>query len=441
MDQQPDTPDATDDVTTAPGEANAAPGEANAALDAAWDRFVAHVADSANVIREDPRAEDPQIRAQGYKYLVNLTNAALEQQVFSADTRFPEHGHLQDSTKRYATESPDCLFGVSSVDPQGTYVIRATGGNPHYTGLTLYRDMDMYGAVQGAPPENYRQIFAAATGSTLGALAHPGGLTIDADGGWEVLVAATRPEDWDGDFLPLSADVNHVITRQYFYDWEREQAHHVSIERLDGPAGGPVDTPDHVTERLVGAGEQVEGMALFWRLLYNIKAKAKYNVLVTEPALAENYAGGSGGLIAYGGGFLEIQQDEAAIVEFTPPECHFWNFHLGDLWSQSLDYTWRQTHLNGHQATLDDEGVFRGVVSHVDPGVANWFDTAGNTRVHVTYRWWLMPHDQDVQPTVRIVKLADLDAELHPSTPRTTPAARAEALRVRRDAVLRRYQR
>ena len=35
--------------------------------------------------------------------------------------------------------------------------------------------------------------------------------------------------------------------------------------------------------------------------------------------------------------------------------------------------------LNGHQAVLDD-GVFRAVVAHRDPGVANWLDTAGNRR-------------------------------------------------------------
>ncbi len=410
-------------------------------LDQAWDRFVAHLAATADVVRDDPRAADPQLRAQGYKYLLNLANASLEQHVFSADRDFPEHGHLQDNTKRYATESPDCLFGVSQLDPGGTYRLTGGPGSAHYVGLTLYRDMDMYHAVNDAPDGDYRAIFAAATGSTLGALASPGDLSRAEDGSFEVLLSASRPGDWAGDWLELPSDVFHVLTRQYFYDWEHEEAHHIRVERLDAPGPGPVDTPQHVARCLTGAGELMEGMALFWRLLYNTKARTKRNLLSTEPPLAQHYAGGGGGHIAYGGGFLEIADDEAAIVEFTPPTCHFWNLHLGDLWSQSLDYTWRQTHLNGHLATLDEEGVFRGVVSHVDPGVANWFDTAGNRQVHVTYRWWLMPTPQDVQPTLRIVKLADLERELDPRTPRITPAERAEALRVRREAVLRRYRR
>ncbi len=80
-------------------------------------------------------------------------------------------------------------------------------------------------------------------------------------------------------------------------------------------------------------------------------------------------------------GTFEIAPDEALILEVTPPECHFWNIHLGDYWGQSLDYTYRQTSLNGHQAVLDSDGVFRAVVAHRDPGVANWLDTAGK-RVH-----------------------------------------------------------
>lgn len=410
---------------------------ANDQLDASWDRFVQHLRDAADVVRRDPRADDPQLRAQGYRYLLNLTNAALEQAVFSADPDFPEHGRLQDNTRRYSVESPDCLFGVTVLDPSGTYRLTGTGGTAHYIGFTLYRDMDMYGAVESAAPEDFRSVFAAATGSTLGALSSPGALTFADDGSFEVILSA---EERPGNWLPLTEDVHHLISRQYFYDWDAEEPWHFTIERLDRPPGGPVATPSQVTQHLVDTGEQVEGMARFFAMLFDAKAAANRNVLVTQPPLQEGYAGNHGH-IAYGGGYLEVADDEAVIVEFTPPACHFWNIQLGDLWAQSLDYTWRQTHLNGHQATLDSHGVFRGVIAHEDPGVANWLDTAGNRFLQVTYRWWLMESPDVVHPQVRFVKLADLEAELHPDTPRTAPDERAEVLARRRTAVLRRYRR
>ncbi|MGO4204095.1 hypothetical protein AB4Z09_20540 [Rhodococcus sp. TAF43] len=37
--------------------------------------------------------------AAGYRYLLNLLNAGLEQVVFSADPEYPEVVHLQDNTK------------------------------------------------------------------------------------------------------------------------------------------------------------------------------------------------------------------------------------------------------------------------------------------------------------------------------------------------------
>lgn len=413
----------------------------NTDLDNAWDTLITHLGSTAAVVRGEARAADPRLRAQGYKYLLNLLNAALEQAVFSADVDFPEHGRLQDSTKRYATESPDCLFGVSALDPAGTYRIIAGPGSAHYVGFTLYREMDFYGAVKNAPPTDYRTVFAAATGSTLGAMAAPGDLVREQDGSFEVILSTARPADWRGNWLPMPPETHHVITRQYFNDWATEVPHHIGVERLDPSGPGPVDRPDQVAAKLLSTGELSEGHALFWQLLYRAKSQREVNVLTTQPTLSEGYAGGGGGHVAYGGGHLLVAPDEAAIIEFTPPDCHFWNFQLGDIWGQSLDYTWRQTHLNGHMARLDPDGVFRGVVAHVDPGVANWFDTAGNDDLHVTYRWWLMPEPSVVHPEVRIVKLADLDRELHPATPRVTPAERAATLRVRRDAVLRRYGR
>ncbi|KRF21299.1 hypothetical protein ASG90_02190 [Nocardioides sp. Soil797] len=396
-----------------------------------------HLLAAAEVIRSDPRADDPVIRAAGYHYLLNLTNAALEHKVFSADREFPEHGRLQDSTKRYATESPDCLFGVTSLDPAGTYRVTVTGGNPHYLGFTIYRDMDHYGNSRGVATDDFAALFAAATGATLASISRPGGLRVDENGDCELILSA---EPHEGNWLPLTPDADHLMSRQYFYDWDTEEAAHISVERLDDTGDGPVAEPEKVIDEVVGFGQLVEGFARTWSTFYNLKAEKKFNTLVTEPPVADNFAG-DGGYISYGGGFFDLAEDECVVVEFTPPECHFWNFALGDVWSQSLDYTFRQSHLNGFQARLDENGVFRGVIGHRDPGVANWFDTAGNRFVHVTYRWWLAARPDLVTPTVRIVKFDDLAEELDPATPRITSEERLDSLDRRRRAVLRRYRR
>ncbi len=117
------------------------------------------------MIAGDPRSDDPAMRAAGYRYLLNLLNAGLEQVVFSADPDYPELGHLQDNTKRYATESPDCLFGHAVLDPAGTYRLTGTGGRARYIGLTLYDTVTLYEKAQsdGDRPKDFRAAFQAAT--------------------------------------------------------------------------------------------------------------------------------------------------------------------------------------------------------------------------------------------------------------------------------------
>ena len=410
----------------------------NGELDASWQSLCDNLSRASKVISSDPRAADPAMRAAGYRYLLNLLNAGLEQMVFSADPDHPEVGHLQDNTKRYATESPDCLFGHAALDPDGTYRLTGTGGRARYIGLTLYDTLSLYEKTQsdGDRPKDFRAAFKAATGSTLGAISNPGGITLQDNGDFEVIISAQPHE---GNWLPMPPNTREIVTRQYFYDWDAEDPYHVSIERIDTDGCGPVTEPAAVTGQVQSVGRFVDGFAEYWAAMYELR-DGERNVLRTQPTVSSSYAG-DGGYIAYGGGTFEIAPDEALIVEVTPPECHFWNIHLGDYWGQSLDYTYRQTSLNGHQAVLDDDGVFRAVVAHRDPGVANWLDTAGNTFTRCVYRWWLAGSTELPTPVVRKVRLDDVLAELPSTTTRIDETGRREVLARRRAAVLKRYMR
>jgi hypothetical protein len=55
---------------------------------------------------------------------------------------------------------------------------------------------------------------------------------------------------------------------------------------------------------------------------------------------------------------------------------------------------------------LNDDGSFRLVVAHEDPGVANWMDTAGHEHGTMCVRW--VRADAYPEPICRVVKVADL---------------------------------
>ena len=91
----------------------------------------------------------------------------------------------------------------------------------------------------------------------------------------------------------------------------------------------------------------------------------------------------------------------------TPPRAKYWSIDLCNFWLESLDYANHQSSLNGHQAVVDADGVFRAVVAHRDPGVPNWLDTGRPPRGLDD-----LPLEPRRRPrrirSIRIVPLADL---------------------------------
>jgi hypothetical protein len=138
-------------------------------------------------------------------------------------------------------------------------------------------------------------------------------------------------------------------------------------------------------------------------------------------------------------GSWELGEDQALVIEVSPPDALYWSVSLGNHWWETIDYANRQSSLNGHQAVIDDDGVFRAVVAHSDPGVANWLDTAGQRLGPVIFRW-LRASSAPV-PTTRVVSVDDLTAALPARTARVDVEERGAIVARRRAAVRRRFPR
>jgi hypothetical protein len=134
---------------------------------------------------------------------------------------------------------------------------------------------------------------------------------------------------------------------------------------------------------------------------------------------------------AYYEGLYELQPGEALIIETDLPEKrHYWNIQVADgLWNQ-VELVYRQSSLNGHQAAIDADGIFRAVLSAEDPGIHNWLDTGGNLYGSLIGRWYRC--SSHPTPTVKKVPLKEVRQHLPATTPFITPEARGESLRERR---------
>ena len=385
-----------------------------------WNELVASLATAGEILVAPDAPTDPAAQAAGVLYLLNLLNSGMEMHVFTADPFRAEIGRPQDPSKRWGLDCPDAHYSSVSIAADSTYVLRLAGGSPHYLGVTVTA-----GSLGTAGVRH------------IGGLSSPGALVAADDGSVELVVG---PGAVGVNAIDTNDGGSSLSIRQFLYDWDTEVPHRLTIERVAGPARDEARQAELVLERVRRLARFMATSSVTWHgFVADLRERAHNTVLPINP-LASQYGGTPDN--AYGSGHLELADDEAAIIEVTPPPCHYWNVQFGDHWFQSLDYTYRQTALNGFQAHLD-HGRFVGVIAHDDPGIANWFDTCGNRELPMTYRWQLarIPRDELPAPSLRVVKRAVLDDAVPTWVRRVTPAEREASLDARRRAVLRRFGR
>jgi hypothetical protein len=140
----------------------------------------------------------------------------------------------------------------------------------------------------------------------------------------------------------------------------------------------------------------------------------------------------------YGKGHFSPDDGQSLVVEFRPPECRYWSIQVMNNFWESQEFDLRQTSLNGHQAQLDPDGVFRGVISVEDPGVPNWLDPVGHRAGLICTR--VLNPAQPPEVALRVVPTGTLRDELHPATPAIAAGERSAALRRRMLSLHRRHR-
>src|SRR5205085_153199 len=131
--------------------------------------------------------------------------------------------------------------------------------------------------------------------------------------------------------------------------------------------------------------------------------------------------------------------DEAVLLEVALPASPYWSFNLSSPYLENTDWHLRQNSINGRQAVVDPDGVFRAVICAADPGVPNWLDTGGQRTGVIQSRFLLPAAMPDVR--LRTLPVADVRAALPAATAVVSPAERQDAVRRRVLAVQRRSQR
>lgn len=394
-----------------------------------WDGFLIHLGEAAELVRGAIPATAAD-RAAAFRGLLQLLQFGLERLLGAADPLRPVFSrpwpvHLYD----YGAGNPDAVYHTVTLRDDVTYRVSGTLGNAPFTSFEFF--------------DGVRQ-----AGSLLVDDLRPG-----ADGRFEVLFG---PVERPGHWLRVLDGTSYLLTREFFADWATATPARLQIECLDAPeASWPIMTADRVAKEIEALGQWlVATVGMFTRA--HADGMAKYpNGFEPQASRANS------DLPAIYHGFWDLSPDECLLIETPEPRGAYWGFQLSNgLWN-TLDHANRQTSLNPAQTHVDADGMIRIVLAHSDPGVRNWLDTLGHRQgaIHVrlspppraqarparrhrslaeTRDDWMRKWAASLEetpaaqvhpsPVARVVKLADIHAELPPGTAHADRAERCRTL-------------
>ncbi|MCP5322295.1 MAG: DUF1214 domain-containing protein [Pseudomonadales bacterium] len=374
-----------------------------------WAEYVDLLKPAARLIdlTVDPHSE--QLRAEQYRqFLMNLSLGYFL--YFQSSPDHPDWAPFLNSV--YLLQpNPDDTYLLAPVRGDATY--RITGRRGTVKLLTLSVGANMMGMGDG-PGKNFSYHDAD-------------DLTLGPNGEIDVILSTERPPGHSGDWLALHPEADFIMVRQRSYDWAGEEAGRLAIERVGGDPLKPrqdIATIDRQLRALLGGF--TERLSRQWLNYQNdvIRRGVINRLEMTD-------IGGNIPVQVYWQGMFRLEPGQALILETVLPARQlYWNVQLNDEFWNAVEFVYRQSSLNGHQARLDSDGRFRAVIALEDPGVPNWLDPAGTMFGMLIGRWYAA--DSLPMPTLTPVPFAELRRHLPPDTPTVSPAERAEQLRLRR---------
>lgn len=315
---------------------------------------------------------------------------------FEQDATRPDFRRIVTPSRKLTGDNSDAIYFDAPVSGKHAYVIHGSMHGAAYFSLTIEE-----GAEEGH--------MATKTGGVI----NDENLEIDSNGHFTLYLGG---EPRDKGWLPLTPGASRVTTRHYF-----EQAScaakdpdlepRIRIECLTAK-----DVPAPPNDESVAAGIRRVCNAVRSRTL-GMPPMAN-GVLPSFVSLNPNafpppVPPGDFGLAAFDAHYsmapFFIGPDEALVITGRWPECRFGNVCLWNRFQQTLDYRSRSVSLNRAQTVLEEDGSFRMILAHTDPGLPNWLDTEGNPFGMVFWRFFLVTGEVET-PQATVVKLSELGA-------------------------------
>lgn len=376
------------------------------AIDQTDDVASGHPTSSATALRElaalltdvaDTYERDNGIDGvDGMRYVLHLLACATEH-ILEADVERPVFTRIVSPVRKILGDNPDAIYYWTRIRGDRAYRIRGRKVGETYTSFTIHARDPKGGALEPVVADvNDRS------------------LQIDEDGRYEIVLSA---QEQPGNWIPLHPDATTIITRHYFSRAGSAAADpevHVPlhIEPIEDPGPPPRLDDATLAERLRSLTTWVRNESIGKPVPTSVPSFVSVvpNQLPQPANFRMSDVDAWGAVdIYYASGKFALGPDEALVIDGRMPRCAFANVMLWNRFMQTLEYRYRQTSRNDVQLVTADDGSFRVVVAHEDPGVPNWLDTEGRPGGTIFWRF-LLPEEQPPPFECRVVPLADVRA-------------------------------
>jgi hypothetical protein len=380
----------------------------------AWNSFVDGLRDLAPKMLEklpDRLRNDPQTQQEIGRLMLEAL-AARTIEMIAADGDHPMFLPSLNLTLNVFQPNADTIYRTANITPGGTYRLRG------YSGSLRIAKIGQFGPI----PSD--------TGGGVHAIAYHDLNTLgrDVHGRFDVLLSATKPAGYDGDWWQLGPHATSLLIRQVASDWSAERDPTLSIERLDIPPTRQRTPAGGLEKRLRRLATITSNTAGFLAAhVEGLRKEGYINTLKVFDVVTN--LGGLFGQFYYEGAY-DLGPADALIIESEyPKKCDYASLILTNDIYETTDWYNNHSSLNDSQWKVDGDNKLRVVVSAKDPGVANWLDTAGHPSGAVQGRW----ADCDINPvpSIRKVPVAEVASLLPPDTVKVTPAERERIIRDR----------
>ena len=305
--------------------------------------------------------------AEGYSSMLDLLAVGLDCYIQNSPDE-PRFVSLISPTRKIGGDNADALYYFAPLNPGKGYRIRGTMGGAIYLAFTVYG---------GETPKKFHIVSNASTP----------GIRVDADGRFDVHIAADAPER-NGNVVATDATANCVIVRRYYLDKARMKSEpgEQEITPDEPPAASPLLSGDEM-------GKRIRNLEQFLRGWFGISPiplppiPPAYNRMTPPRQASADTGHWSTPDNMHSFGFFRVKDNEALVIEGRSPECLYWSVHLWNPYLQTYDYAHHPCALNSTEVELKDDGSWALWVSHRDPGHPNWISTTGHPRGFVYFRW------------------------------------------------------